>query len=177
MRRAVFACNPYNREFASRVAFAATSAPLRSATGDRAEFLGSNGSLASPAALRRPQLTGRFGAGLDPCGRAAGGARARSRAARQSVVFLLGQAQDRAHAEALVDRLASLEAAERARRELRGSWDERLSVVQVSTPDDSFDVMLNGWLLYQTLALPLLGPLGLLPAGRSVSASATSCRT
>jgi cyclic beta-1,2-glucan synthetase len=150
-RRAVFARNGFNRDFAPRVAFAAASAPLRSATGDRAEFLGRNGSLSSPAALRRPQLTSRFGAGLDPAA-ALHVALELQPGARECVVFVLGQGQDRAHAEALVDRLASLEAAERARREVRSLWDERLSVVQVSTPDDSFDVMLNRWLLYQTLA-------------------------
>src|SRR5262249_50370600 len=141
-RRAVFARNCFNRDFAPRVAFAASSAPLRSATGDRAEFVGRNGSLASPAALRRPQLASRFGAGLDPAA-VLHVALELPPGARESVVFVLGQGQDRAHAEALVDRLASLEAAERARREVRALWEERLSVVQVSTPDDSFDVMLN----------------------------------
>ncbi len=63
----IFARNPFNNEFATRVAFTATNERVSSATCDRKEFLGRNGSLALPSALRRINLAGRDGAGLDPC--------------------------------------------------------------------------------------------------------------
>ena len=138
-----------------RVAFAAASEPLLSATGDRLEFLGRNGSLSRAAALGRPLLLNRFGAGLDPC------------AALQTVV-------DSPARRDTTRRVPPRAGAGRNRRPrapaavcgprqrtrpprpsspgLRRSGMPRWAPCSVTTPDDSFDLLINRWLLYQDLA-------------------------
>jgi cyclic beta-1,2-glucan synthetase len=64
---ALLARNPYNSEFAERVAFVASSKQPHGLTADRNEFLGRLGDLRHPAALARVGLAGRVEAGLDPC--------------------------------------------------------------------------------------------------------------
>ncbi|MDE1948490.1 MAG: cyclic beta 1-2 glucan synthetase, partial [Burkholderiales bacterium] len=67
---ALYARNRYSNDFGDWIAFFdvdPTDRVAGSVTGDRDEFIGRNGSLRRPAALRRVGLSGRTGAGLDPC--------------------------------------------------------------------------------------------------------------
>ena len=67
------------------------------------------------------------------------------------IVFFLGEAASRAQALSLIAkyRTADLDAVLSTSTRL---WDDVLGTVQVKTPDRSLDIMLNRWLLYQTLA-------------------------
>jgi len=161
---AILARNAYNADFFGRVAFSAASLPTTSATGDRAEFLGRNGSLRRPAALRRRSLANRFGAALDPCAALQIHIDLQPGQSRE-VVLLLGQGQDRSHALQLIERFGNPEAARSSQAQVEAHWDKLLGTLQVTTPDDSFDLLMNRFLLYQTISSRLWGRTGFFQPG------------
>ena len=111
---ALFARNNYNTEFSGRVGFFNTDASIRSITCDRNEFIGRNGSLAQPAALRRVRLSGKAGTGLDQCAAIQVPFELQPGQERE-IVFILGVGGRRnADASTMVQRHAGKEAARSA---------------------------------------------------------------
>ena len=147
---ALFARNPWNQPFPG-VAFADLRGAQTEFTCDRREFLGRHGTLDAPAALvSGAPFSGRAGAGLDPCA----ALRARIElepASSTEFVFLLGEAADGDAARALLTRYRSADV-DAVLDAVRAHWEKLTGHVQVKTPDRAFDIMMNGWLLYQTLA-------------------------
>ena len=148
---ALLARNPYNTEFKDCVSFLRATEQTRSYTGDRGEFVGRNRNLSAPAALFRKTLGGRVGAGIDPCGALQIVVELEPGEARR-VAFVLGQGRDREHTIELATRYSSIAQAESALTAAERQWDDILGAIQIHTPDDSFDLIVNRWLLYQSLA-------------------------
>ena len=161
---AMLARNAWNSEFADRVAFADLSGRQTAWTGDRTEFFGRNGTPDHPASLERgASLSGKVGAGLDPC--AALQMMIELRAGdRTEIVFVLGEAATTEEARTLIAlyRGADLDGTLRA---VTKRWDDVLGTVQVTTPNRAMDLMLNRWLLYQTLACRVWSRAGFYQAG------------
>jgi cyclic beta-1,2-glucan glucanotransferase len=161
---AIFARNPYQTEFAGRTAFFDVDETTRTISGDRTEFIGRNGTLRSPAAMTRVRLSGKVGAGLDPCAaihipfELAGGQ-------EREIIFRLGVGRDAEDARNLVRRFRGPAAARSALEMVWQYWRHTLGAVYVETPDQALNVLTNGWLLYQTLACRLWARSGYYQSG------------
>jgi len=161
---ALFARNAYGRECANRVVFAHVSERERTVSGNRTEFIGRNGSLASPAAMRRKRLSGRTGAGLDPC--AAIQSRIELAAGQErEIVFVFGAARDAGEARHFIQRFGGRAGARQALETVWEHWNRTLGAVNVDTPDPALNVLANGWLVYQTLSCRLWARSGYYQSG------------
>ena len=161
---ALFSRNPYSRARPGRVVFAQVSEPRRTITGNRAEFIGRNGSLADPAALHRVRLSGRTGAGLDPCA-AIQTQIELAHGQERDIVFVFGAADDSDQARQFLERFGGPAGARQALEAVWAHWNRALGAVYVETPDRAFDILANGWLIYQTLSCRFWGRSGYYQSG------------
>jgi cellobiose phosphorylase len=163
--RTMFARNTFDPQYAGWVAFHALSEPITGHTADRREWVGRNGTLGAPAGLDypvgdEPRLSGASGAGLDPCAvlqctleLAPGETRV--------VASVLGAAADLPEARRAVAAFRDPARAAAALDAATAAWNARLSQIVVRTPEPTFDILQNRWLLYQALACRMWARSGL----------------
>jgi cyclic beta-1,2-glucan synthetase len=148
---ALFLRNLWSSDFGAAVVFADFSGAQTNWTANRRAVLGQGGGLDWPQGIQSgAPLSMEAGGGFDPC------------ISLQTMVDLA--AGESRH---LVLNLGAAGSAEEARRlvasyretafddtlaDTRRQWQDLLGAITVKTPDPSFDLMMNGWLLYQTIA-------------------------
>jgi len=160
----IFVRNRYSPEFASRVAFVDCSEKTRTITCDRTEFIGRNGTLACPAAMGRIGLSGRVGAGFDPCA-AIQTPIFLDEGREKEIVFLLGAADGYEEAYSLAQRFRGTVNAQRTLEGVWHYWSRTLGVMYCETPDPTVNFLANGWLIYQTLACRMWARTGFYQSG------------
>lgn len=151
---ALFASNAYEQGPSARLAFLAADSAQYTLTADRTEFLGRNGTPAKPDAMTSALLSGHVGAGLDPCG----ALRVRLELGPgqlRRVVFMLGTSRSAHEARQILRRFRAEGAADRALGQVRTFWEQALGLIRVQTPDPRANLLVNGWILYRTLAARL----------------------
>ena len=92
---------------------------------------------------------GKVGAGLDPCAALQLSIELQA-GERAEIVWFLGQTEGREQARGLLNRYRGADVNALLHEVIR-RWDDVLGAVQVRTPERAMDVLLNRWVLYQTL--------------------------
>lgn len=161
---ALLARNDNNTDFPGRIAYLDVNDTSRTFTGDRKEFIGRNGRLSHPAAMKSSRLSGKVGPGLDPCG-AVQVIFALPDGQERETSFRLGVGRNAAEVQNLIRRYRGADASRQALEGVWAYWNRTLGAVNVDTPDPAVNVMANGWLLYQTVSARLWGRTGFYQSG------------
>jgi cyclic beta-1,2-glucan synthetase len=113
--------------------------------------------VANPAALLDGgNLSGVTGAGIDPCAALQCAVELQPGESRE-IAIVLGAAQNEVKSYQLAAEYRDLARARSAIDDTISRWSERLSVIQVKTPEPTFDAMINRWTLYQALSCRMWG--------------------
>ena len=157
---ALLARNLNSAAFSRCVAFAAVVAdqPVNQVhhTCSLAGFLGSDRDFSAPAAMDRKVLDGLVESETESCF-AHQAEMELDPGQKIQVSFLLGQEADADWARELVVRHRSPQAIEKALGNAVAFWREGLSALRIETPSPALDIMVNGWLPYQTLSCRIRG--------------------
>lgn len=163
-RKTIFGRNPFHAFFPERVAFATLLRDISAWTADRADFLGQSGRLDNPSALAEGRaMHGLCGTGFDPCAVLKTNIHIPA-SGEVEITALLGDADSRAHAHALIAKFAAIDASSVLTDVISG-WDAVINPIQISTPDRALDLLVNRWLPYQSLSSRLWARAGLYQAG------------
>ncbi|MGV8877727.1 MAG: GH36-type glycosyl hydrolase domain-containing protein [Sphingobacteriaceae bacterium] len=157
--------NRYNDAFANRVAFfKIVNAGQYTYTSDRSKFIGRNRNLSNPQALCRQDLKGKIGAGHDTCAGLQGKFKLLAGEERE-IAFLIGSGEDAAATVKLIQNFSDLNTIKQSFDQIKEFWTEIVNTVQVQTPDETLNLLANGWLTYQTIASRLFARSGFYQSG------------
>ncbi|MCO6431985.1 MAG: hypothetical protein J5J00_14090 [Deltaproteobacteria bacterium] len=160
----LYAQNFYNMDFPGRICAIGSNQEILTYTASRREFVGRNRDLSIPAGLERAALEKHIGGGFDSCG------------VIKCVISLRPQEK-----KELLFYMAAADSLDAVREVISGGVDSQsytvdmveatseiaslTSKISVHTPDRSLDIMLNGWLIYQSIVCRLFARTGFYQSG------------
>ena len=78
----------------------------------------------------------------------------------KEIVFVLGCSLSDSENKELIRRYTNISNAKRELKNVKDYWKKTLGTIEISSPDVSFDYMMNGWYLYQTLSSRIMARAG-----------------
>jgi cellobiose phosphorylase len=142
--------NIYTLNFNNSTAFIFSSEMIKGYTGDRQEFLGPKGTILNPRGADT-NLSNNLGVCYDSCG-AIQVSIALGPMESKVVVFGLGQSSNLGEIHTLRDKYKDVSKVKKELERVKNYWDQLLGTIKVKTKDRAIDIMVNGWLLYQTIS-------------------------
>lgn len=145
------------------IVFLGTNLEITSFTGDKEEFVG-EGSLLNPDGTRKICLNEENSLGKVPCLVLEAELEFEGYESKEISIFL-GETDTELEVETIAEKYKQLQNCYQELEKTKNYWFEMLNRIQVTTPLESMNIMLNGWLIYQTLCCRLWARTGYYQSG------------
>lgn len=149
----LYSKNIYTMNFQNTYSYLFSSETIIGYTGDQQEFLGQKGNIREPRGAE-VKLSCNTGVCYDPCG-AIQVSVAIQPEEKKTVIFGLGQCTSLLEIYKTRNKYKEIAVSEKELDRVRVYWDGLLGRVKVKTKDRAVDILINGWLLYQTVSCRL----------------------
>ena len=155
--------NLYNTDFKNDIIYVSNSEKIKSYTGDKKFFIGS-GNIANPDALKKSRLNNENSLGKQPCIAYEIEVELESLSEKE-IIFTLGAEENIIDSKNMAYKYNKIQNCKQELEKVKNYWKDLLERIQVYTPLESMNIILNGWCVYQIIQSRLQGRTGYYQSG------------
>ena len=159
----VYSKNLYKREEEDYLIYISSSEEIKSFTGDKTSFLGLGG-LANPDGIKKGKLNNDLGLGKESCIAYEIEVELES-FSNKEISFILGADENLIDCKNVSYKYSKINNCKQELLKVKNKWKEILGRLQIYTPIESTNILLNGWIAYQTIMSRLIGRSGYYQSG------------
>ena len=159
----VIAKNLYKTEQFDNIAYVSSNEKIKTFTGNKKTFFGKGG-ISDPEAFHHIRLDNDNGIRKKSCIAIEIEVTIES-FSEKKVSIILGAEDNIMNAKDVAYKYSKIQNCNMELNSVKNKWNELLGKIQVNTPYESINIMLNGWVMYQTLVSRLLGRSGFYQSG------------
>ena len=159
----VYSKNLYKREEEDYLIYISSSEEIKSFTGDKNSFLGLGG-LSNPDGIKKGKLNNDLGLGKESCIAYEIEVELES-FSNKEISFILGADENLIDCKNVSYKYSKINNCKQELLKVKNKWKEILGRLQIYTPIESTNILLNGWIAYQTIMSRLIGRSGYYQSG------------
>jgi len=162
-RNTLFVKNVFKEEsFRDKIMYITSDIKMNGFTGEKEDFFG-EGSILEPDSLYS-HLNGSSGIGKNSCVGIEFILKFK-KLENKKFNIIIGEANNEEEIEKIEEKYNNQAEVEKENEKTKSKWKDYLSIVKIKTPNDALNIMMNGWLVYQTITSRLLGRTGYYQSG------------
>ena len=159
----LIAKNLYQTEEFENIVYISSSEKINSFTGNKKTFFGKDG-IENPSGIHSMRLDNDNGLGKKSCIAVEINVEIES-FSDKSISIVMGADDNIINAKDVAYKYSKIQNCHMELNKIKSYWNELLGRLQVKTPYESLNIMLNGWIIYQTIESRLKGKSGFYQSG------------